>query len=237
MRRYDPGDPIALRYVATDADGAPVAVTGTLTITRPDSTTYDGTPQSGGTGILDVVIPAAEATQLGRYEFAWDVIGGVDDSRDGFFYVGAIDDQVPPLASFDMLARKIGYTPEETEADRAEHLLDEASELIRDVAGKTWLVADTNVLENVPRRVARICVSAAYRAFVNPEGLSQRSIGDSSKSYDRAQREGGEDVYLTAAEEKAVRKAAGGGSFQAVTLTSPYSADYLLDPWDEVLAE
>lgn len=237
MRRYDLGDPIALRQVVTDDEGAPVAATGTLTLTKPDETTYAGSVQSGGTGILDVIIPAAEATQLGRYEYVWNVLSPFVDVVPGSFYVAGADDEVPPLASLSLFARKLGYTPEETEADRAGHLLDEASELIREVAEKTWLVAGTNALDEVPRRVARICVAVAYRAFMNPEGLTQRSLGDSSKSYDRTAREGGEDIYLTADEERAVRKAAGGSTFVAVTLVSPYSADHGLDTWAEVTAE
>lgn len=236
MRRYDPGDPIALRYIATNEAGAAVGVTGTLVITKPDGSTYDGVVQSGGTGILDVIVPKAEASALGRYGYEWEISGGLDDTETGRFYVGTIDDEAPPLADFEMLVRKLGYTPEETERDRAEGLLDEASEMIRDVAGKTWLTT-ANALDNVPRRVARICVSAAYRAFVNPEGLTQRSIGDSAKSYDRTKREGGEDVYLTEAEQAAVKKAAGSSIFAAVTLVSPYSADHELDAWDEVTAE
>lgn len=237
MRRYDPGDPIALRYEAVDAvTGAPVGATGTLVLTKPDGTTYDGVVQSGGTGILDVTVPKGQASQNGRYGFKWEVTGGVDDTETGYFYVGATDDEVPPLASFELFTRKLGYTPEDTEADRAETLLDDASELIRDVAGKTWLVAGTNALDDVPRRVARICVEAAFRAFENPYGLTQRTIGDSSKAYDRAGREGGEAVYLTKDEEDAIRKAAGGSSFVSVTLTSPYSVDYV-DPWAAVTAE
>lgn len=238
MRRYDPGDPIALRYEAVDADtGAAVDASGTLTLTKPDGTTYEGVVQTGGTGVLDVTIPKAQATQLGRYAFVWSVTGGVEDTETGRFYVGDADDEVPPLASFEMFARKLGYTPEDTEADRAEGLLDDASELIRDVAGKTFLVAGTNALDSVPRRIRSICVEAAFRAFENPYGLTQRTIGDSSKAYDRAGREGGEAVYLTSAEEDAVRKAAGGSSFAAVTLSSPYSADYEPDVWAEVTAQ
>lgn len=236
MRRYDPGDPVALRYVATDDDGVAVAVTGTLTLTKPDGTTYEGVVQDGGTGILDVTVPAGQASQAGRYGYTWSVSGGLVDTEDGRFYVGTDDDYVPPLASFGALVKKLGYTPEDEERDRAEDLLDEASELIRDVAGKTWLVTGSNALDDVPRRVRSICVAAAYRAMGNPEGLSQRTIGDSSKAYDRAGREGGEAVYLTTDEERAVIKAAGGSSFVAVTLTSPYSGDYL-DPWAAVTAE
>jgi hypothetical protein len=236
MRRYDPGDPIALRYTATDESDVPVAVTGALTLTKPDGTTYEGTPQTGGTGIIDVLIPAAQASQRGRYAFEWDISGDVSDTETGYFYVGPATDYVPPLASFGDLVKKLGYTPVDGERDRAEYLLDEASELIRDVAGVTWLVTGTHELDDVPRRVARICVASAFRAFSNPEALTQRSIGDSSKSFDRTGLHGGETVYLTPAEEKDVIKAAGGSSFVSVTLESPYSGTYV-DPWAAVIAE
>jgi hypothetical protein len=240
MRRFDLGDPIPLRYVATDPDtGAPVGIAGTLVLTKPSGATYAPTPTSGGTGILDVVIPAAEANVSGRYAYVWTITSGVLDTEDGYFYVAAAEDEAPPLASFGMLARKLGALPEdfdEVERERGEYLLDEASELIRDVAAKTWLT-DANALDSVPRRVARICVAAAARAFENPHGLTQRSIGDSSKSYDRTNREGGEVVYLTDQEERDIRKAAGISSFVAVTLVSPYSSDAAGDTWDEVTAE
>lgn len=240
MQRFDLGDPIPLRYEATDPDtGAPVAVTGSFVLTKTDNTTYTGTVTSGGTGVLLVVVPAAEANVKGRYRYVWTVSGGVNDTEPGFFYVAAADDEVPPLASFGMLARKLGALPEdfdEPERDRGEYLLDEASELIRSVAGKTWLTT-TNDLDNVPRRVSRICVAAAARAFENPHGLSQRTIGDRAVSFDRAQREGGEVVYLTDREEEDVRKAAGYSSFAAVTMTSPYSGDTDLDTWAAVTAE
>lgn len=241
MRRFDLGDPVPLQYVATDeTTGAAVPVTGTLVLTKPDGTTYNGVPQSGGTGIIDVTIPAAEATQQGRYRYVWSITGGLEDTEFGAFYVAAAEDEVPPLASFAMLARKLGALPEdfdEVERVRGEALLDEASELIRDVAEKSWLTT-TNALDGVPRRVATICVAAAARAFENPHGLTQRSLGDSSKSYDRSKREGGEIVYLTEAEERAVRKAAGISTFVAVTLTSPYSSDAAdLDVWAQVTAE
>jgi hypothetical protein len=240
MRRFDLGDPVPLRYTATDPDtGAPVAVSGGLVLTKPDGTSYTGVPSSGGTGIIDVVIPAVEAAQLGRYAYTWTITGGLDDIERAYFYVAAAEDEAPPLASFGMLARKLGALPEdfdEVERNRGEDLLAEASELIRDLAGKTWLTA-TNALDAVPRRVASICVAAAARAFENPHGLVQRSIGDSSKLYDRSNREGGEVVYLTDAEERAVLKAAGVSTFVAVTLVSPYSADNELDTWDAVTAE
>lgn len=237
MRRFNVGDPVPLRYVATDADtGSPVAVTGALTLTKPGGTTYEGVPQSGGEGILDVTIPAAQVAAEGVYEYEWEVTGGLEDTEFGKFYVSSEPDELPPLATVEDLRRKLGYLPEDAERDRAEHLLDEASELIRDKAGVTWVNSTTGALESVPRRVRLICVAAAYRAFTNPEGLTQRTIGDSSKAYDRAKREGGEDVYLTEAEVRTVRKLAGTSSLISVTLVSPYESS-LTDPWDEVTAE
>lgn len=240
MQRFDLGDSIPLGITVTDPDTeAPVIVSGTFAFTRPDGTAGTATPTSGGTGVLHVTIPAADASQLGRYTYAWSISGGVSDEETGYFYIAAAEDEAPPLASFGMLARKLGALPDdfdETERARGEALLDEASELIRDVAEKTWLTS-ANALDNVPRRVATVCVAVAARAFENPHGLVQRSLGDSSKSYDRSKREGGEIVYLTEAEERAVRKAAGISTFVAVTLTSPYSADADEDVWAQVAAE
>jgi hypothetical protein len=145
-------------------------------------------------------------------------------------------EDLPPLASFAVLVRKLGYTPEDDEKVRAENDLADASELIRDTASKDW-VDDNGVLSDVPRRVAQICIAVAYRAFTNPDALTQRTIGDSSRSYDRAKREGGEAIYLTDAEKKAIEKAAGASGMVQVTMTSPYNNGTLLDPWDAVTAE
>jgi hypothetical protein len=150
----------------------------------------------------------------------------------------SVDEDLPPLADLAALCRKIGCTPDDLpteERERGQHLLEEASELIRDVAGTDYVNADAT-LAAVPRRVRMICVAAAFRAFGNPEGLSQRSIGDSSKSYDRTGREGGEDVYLTAAEKDSIKSSTGGGMI-SVTLVTPYNTGTELDPWDAVTAE
>jgi hypothetical protein len=231
MRRYDPGDAVSLRHTVTDDDGIPIAATVAFTLTKPDGTAVDVGVTSASTGVYDVTVAADTLSQLGPYRFEFEVTGTVADNVAGQFYIAAPETALPPLADFEKLVKKLGYRPEDAERDRAEHLLDESSELIRDVAGKTWAAAN-GALEDVPRRVALICVAAAYRAFVNPEGLSQRSIGDSSKSYDRSGREGGEDVYLTSAEEDDIRKAAGGSSMVVVTLVSPYAGP-LVDPWVE----
>lgn len=240
MQRYDPGDAASLRREVTDPDGVPTDATVTFSYLVPGQTVWSSASTThNGTGIYDVSI--SELIK-GLYRYKWNVSGPITDVTTGRFYVADEDAEVPPLAAFELLARKLGGEVadfDDTEFDRGCYLLDEASELIRDVAGKTWIDDDTGALLEVPRRIARICVAAAARAFNNPEGLSQRTMGDSSKSYDRTNREGGEVVYLTDAEKADVIKAAGRSGFTSVTLTSPYSADYGtdLDTWAMVTAE
>lgn len=129
---------------------------------------------------------------------------------------------LPPLASLEQLAGRLGYAPDGAEATRAAARLADASELIRDEAGVTW-VNDAGVLVDVPRRIVSICIDVALRAVTNPEGLTQRQIADSNKSYDRAGLQGGAIVYLTDAEAKAVRRAARGSTLKSVSLVSPWS--------------
>lgn len=237
MQRYDPGDAANLRRIVEDPDGVPTDSTTTFEYLAPDADDpASASVTHNGTGIYDATI-----TDLieGVYEYVWTTTGVINDVKTGRFYVAASADEAPPLAPFELLARALGAEPDDfddAERDRAEGLLDEASELIRDVAGKTWLDPDLGIPVDVPRRVARICVAVAKRGFENPEGLTQRVIGDSSKGYDRTGREGGEAVYLTAEEESAILKAAGLSGFQSVTLVSAYSGESL-DAWEAVNAE
>lgn len=239
MRRYDPGDSADLRHYVRDLDGELVAGTVSFEIIKPSGAVEPITPTTPAVGVYDVTVPASELDEFGRYRYEWTVLAPVTDSKTGALYVANADDldELPPLVDFSRLVAKIGYEPQETERDRAEELLDEASELVRDVAGKTWADSATGVVSDVPRRVRAIVIDATYRAFTNPEGLSQRSVGDSSKSFDRSGREGGEIVYLTDDEERAIRKAAGSSSMVVATLVSPYSGPACADAWAQVTAE
>lgn len=234
MRQYELGDTVSLRHEVRNADDVLTSATVEATITRPDGTTATAAMTEGPTGIYDGVFAA---TQYGPYRVRMVVTGAVEDKRTFQFYVADPEVDLPPLASFERLVRKLGYTPAEGERERAERLLGEASGLIRDVAVKTWTDETTGALVGVPTRVADICVAAAFRAFGNPEALTQRSIGDSSKSYDRTGREGGEDVYLTSREEKSIRRVDSGDSMISVTLVTPYTLGTIADPWAEVTAE
>lgn len=234
MRQYELNDTVSLRHEVRNADDVLTSATVETTITQPDGTAATAAMTEGATGVYDGVFAA---TQYGPYRVRVVVTGAVNDVRTFQFYVADPETDLPPLASFERFTRKLGYTPTESERDRAERLLGEASGLIRDVAGKTWASETTGALVGVPTRVADICVAAALRAFGNPEALTQRSIGDSSKSYDRTGREGGEDVYLTSREEKSVRRADSGDSMISVTLVTPYNIGTVGDPWEEVTAE
>lgn len=111
-----------------------------------------------------------------------------------------------PLASVTDLEIRLGRTFESSEVARALALLEDASELVRDVAGgKTWIDEETGVLQKVPGSVRWVVLRAAERAVRNPEGYSAESAGD--YSFQRTGVQPG--IYLTEGEEKAVRRALG----------------------------
>lgn len=127
---------------------------------------------------------------------------------------------LPPLASVADLSLRLGVTLAGTEADRAAAVLDDASALIRGEAGADW-VDDGGALIDVPAVVASVTLAVAYRAFRNPEGVAQTSLGDVSVSYDRG--DGQAAVYLTRDERRSVRRAAGTSAVGAIELTSPWA--------------
>jgi hypothetical protein len=100
---------------------------------------------------------------------------------------------------------RLGRTLEGTDATRVVALLDDASSLVRDIAGRTWINPDTGVLDPVPGSIRAIVLRAVERAVRNPEGFSAESAGD--YSYQRTGVQPG--IYITDAEEKAIRRALG----------------------------
>lgn len=111
-----------------------------------------------------------------------------------------------PLATVTDLEIRLGRTFESSEVARALALLEDASELVRDVAGgKTWIDDTTGELQKVPGSVRWVVLRAAERAVRNPEGYSAESAGD--YSFQRTGVQPG--IYLTEGEEKAVRRALG----------------------------
>lgn len=110
-----------------------------------------------------------------------------------------------PLADVAALEVRLGRTFASTEAARALALLDDASALVRDVAGKDWIDPVTGVLLPVPGTIRATVLRMVDRAVRNPEGFSAESAGD--YSYQRTGVQPG--IYLTDGEEKAIRRALG----------------------------
>lgn len=107
---------------------------------------------------------------------------------------------LPPLAVLeDLLAR--ADVDDET---RAEAVLQDASNLIRDEAGKDW-VDDLGALSGVPDMIVTLTLKVAKRALENPDGLS----GETYPEY-AWRKDGAEDgVYLTDKECKIARRSGG----------------------------
>lgn len=132
-----------------------------------------------------------------------------------------------PLATIPELEARLGRVLTGAELDRANGLLDDASALVRDVAGKTWIDPGTGLLEPVPGSIRWVVLRAAERAIRNPQGFSSESAGD--YSYQRTGVEPG--VYLTEGEEKAIRKAIGKTGLWTQPVTR--GDEYLHTVWGE----
>jgi hypothetical protein len=112
---------------------------------------------------------------------------------------------VDSLADVGALEVRLGRTFTGAEAARAIALLDDASALVRDVAGKDWIDPDTGALQPVPGSIKATVLRMVERAVRNPEGFSAESAGD--YSYQRTGVQPG--IYITEGEERAIRRALG----------------------------
>ena len=147
----------------------------------------------------------------------------------------------PALAQLADLEARMGVV---AAAARARAALDDASALIRSEAGaEDWLDDDGN-LEVVPSIVVTVCCKVAQRVLTNPDGVTNETIGSFSQSFTSSS----SDAYLTKAERRLVRKAAGSSLIGSVELESPYRRysaddmyvsvagggdDLLMGPWPE----
>lgn len=125
---------------------------------------------------------------------------------------------LPAFASFDDLRARTPGGIDNAEVERAQAALDDASSLIRAEADKTWTTTtddETVLVDDLPGILVTVCCSAARRSLENPEGVSQESLGSYSVSHANVSN----DVYLTSAERRAVRRAAGRGSIGAIPIS------------------
>jgi hypothetical protein len=103
-------------------------------------------------------------------------------------------------------------------------LLVDAGGLIEtELAGSeaAWLGEDFD--GEVPAVVKAVCIQAAYRAWVNPDGVAREELGQVAQTYrgtDQA-----DALWLTKNEAKMVRRAAGASSIRSIQVETPYSGD------------
>lgn len=128
---------------------------------------------------------------------------------------------LPPLAGLEDLSARLGVTFDSGSADelRASAALLDASSLIRAVAGATWVDGEDSgaaLSDDLPDIVVTIALAVAARAYRNPGGAAQASVGDVSVSFTGAA--GADAIFLTRLEERQIRLASGVSSARSVGL-------------------
>lgn len=110
---------------------------------------------------------------------------------------------LPPLASVEELETRSAESYTGAELSRAGAVLVDASNLVRDEAGKTWV--DINNVVVAPDIVVTIVLKVAKRAMDNPEGHSSETMPEYAWRKDGVE----DGVYLTDKECRIIRRLAG----------------------------
>lgn len=120
----------------------------------------------------------------------------------------------PALAGIEDLEARLGKPIPDVLQALAR--LEDASEIVRAYAGRTWLNADEDAVEDVPGQIPGIVASMVERATRNPDGITSEAAGPFNRSFgsDAAAR-----LYLTKAEKLVVRAAAGRTGLGAISTT------------------
>lgn len=106
-------------------------------------------------------------------------------------------------------------------------MLDDASALVRDQAGRTWVDAETGDPLPVPASIRYVVLRMVDRAVRNPNAFSAEAAGD--YSYQRTDVQPG--VYLTDDERAIIRKAVGKSGLWTQPVTR--GEKYLSTVWCE----
>lgn len=135
---------------------------------------------------------------------------------------------LPTLAQVEALEARLGVSFSGTDFGRALGALQDASALIRAEAGQDWLDDDGNpdfggLSAAEIATLESVCLAVALRAYRNPSGAVQSSVGDVSVSFGRDSATGA--VFLTEADRRVIRRVAGLSSVVAVALTTPYMGE------------
>lgn len=120
---------------------------------------------------------------------------------------------LPAFATVEELAARIPGGVSDADEPRAQAALDDASTLIRGVAGEDWTSSGGaldfgDIAERQQDQITLVCISAAKRAYLTPTGVRSETLGDAAQTY--ADRAG--EVYLTDEEAAVVRAVASGAT-------------------------
>lgn len=115
---------------------------------------------------------------------------------------------LPSLADLDTFSERLGVSIDAHSPDgvRVQAALDDASAIIRQAAAYNWASSLTGDLLDVPPVITAITCAVAFRAYKNPTGARQASVGDVAVSFGAVD---GSAIYLTKTEYRSVRRAAG----------------------------
>lgn len=111
---------------------------------------------------------------------------------------------IPALATQEDFEARLGSRVSGSDELRALSLLDDASDLVREVAGRSYL-DDNGSLLAVPHTVMRVTVAAALRAFQNPGGFTSETLN--GYTYQRRDDAATSSVYLTETEVADITRA------------------------------
>lgn len=128
------------------------------------------------------------------------------------------------LVDVSEFTARLGRELDATETVRAISALEDASRLVLDVGDSGWTADD------VPDVVATVIMQVARRAFENPDGATQKSVGDLSVSYGSTQNAAAVGALRLSREERRTVRRAADLTATSVTLESPYGT-YPSDVW------
>jgi hypothetical protein len=136
------------------------------------------------------------------------------------------------LATVPDLEARMGAV---SDAARARAVLQDASNLIHAETNNAW-VSDGALIDDVPGIALTVCCAVARRVIENPSGVTSEALGPFSQSIASSSN----DVYLTKAEKRTLRRAAGLGA-GVLELESPYplrqSTTDVYVPWVDADSE
>ena len=118
------------------------------------------------------------------------------------------------LAELDDLEARMGTV---SDPPRAQAAIDDASNWIHEATNNAWIADDGTLVDTIPSVALTVCCAVARRILTNPDGITSESLGPFSQGQSNAS----SDVYLTKAETRILRRAAGVG-IGSITLESPY---------------